>query len=70
VPVVIILCRPVVAGVVVAPDCPDVDGVVVVDCPVVVDGVVVVPDCPEVVAVVLVDDVVGAAIPKIVAVTA
>ena len=65
---VIILCRPVVAGVVVAPDCPDIDGVVVVDCPVVVDGVVVVPDSPA--GVVDVAALVGAATPKIVAVTA
>jgi hypothetical protein len=65
--VVIILERPVVAGVVVVPDCPEVDGVVVPDG-LVVDGVVVVPDCPE--GVVVVDVLVGVATPKIVAVTA
>ena len=55
---VIILERPVVAGVVVVPDCPDVDGVVVV------------PDCPEGVVGIVVDCLVVGAMPKIVAVTA
>ena len=56
--VVIILCRPVIAGVVVVPDCPEMDGVVVV------------PDCPDgFVFEVDVDLVVGAT-PKMVAVTA